>query len=124
MKLWKEVPSRALSWFKGAVPSIEVNPALLGVGYIIGTRISCVMCGGGVLAWLVFAPAIHFFGDSLDKPLYPSKAKYQRDEPERYSRCLHAVYRNRRRRGRWHIQLVSSVAADPRVDFGKRQGFA
>ena len=75
MNLWKEAPSRALSWFKGAVPSIEVNPALLGVGYIIGTRISCVMCGGGVLAWLVFAPAIHFFGDSLAKPLYPATAK-------------------------------------------------
>jgi putative OPT family oligopeptide transporter len=73
MNLWKEVPARALSWFKGAAPSIEVNPALLGVGYIIGTRISCVMCGGGVLAWMVLAPAMHFFGDSLEKPLYPGK---------------------------------------------------
>ncbi|HEX4000759.1 MAG TPA: oligopeptide transporter, OPT family [Pirellulales bacterium] len=78
MNLWKETPSRAIAWFKGAVPSIEVNPALLGVGYIIGTRISCVMAGGGVLAWLVFAPAIHFFGDSLDKPLYPGKTKISR----------------------------------------------
>jgi putative OPT family oligopeptide transporter len=75
MNLWKEAPSRALSWFKGAMPSIEVNPALLGVGYIIGTRISCAMCGGGILAWLVFAPAIHFFGDSLGQPLYPGTAK-------------------------------------------------
>src|SRR5208283_4004069 len=52
LHLWKEIASRSLSerWFKGAVASIEVSPALLGVGYIIGTRISCIMTGGGVLA--------------------------------------------------------------------------
>ena len=27
----------------------RANPALLGVGYIIGTRISCIMVAGGVL---------------------------------------------------------------------------
>src|SRR5262249_13575536 len=32
MKLWKEVPSTLLGWFKSAEPAIEVNPALLGVG--------------------------------------------------------------------------------------------
>ena len=74
LHLWKEVPSRSLSWFKGAVPSIEVNPALLGVGYIIGTRISCIMTGGGVLAYLVLIPAIHFFGDQLTGPLAPGTA--------------------------------------------------
>ena len=35
---------------------IEVNPALLGVGYIIGTRISCIMVAGGVLAAFVLMP--------------------------------------------------------------------
>src|SRR5437588_3042105 len=39
MKLFQEAPATALKWYKGAVPSIEVNPALLGVGYIIGTQI-------------------------------------------------------------------------------------
>src|SRR5437588_668673 len=47
-KWFKEVPEKALgNWYKGAVPSIEVNPTLLGVGYIIGTRISCIMVAGG-----------------------------------------------------------------------------
>jgi putative OPT family oligopeptide transporter len=73
LKLWKEVPSKALSWFQGAVPAIEVNPALLGVGYIIGTRISCVMVAGGVLASFVLIPAIRLFGSGLTKPLYPAK---------------------------------------------------
>jgi OPT family oligopeptide transporter len=73
MKLWKEIASRPLKWFPGATPAIEVSPALLGVGYIIGTRISCIMVGGGVLASFVLMPAIHFFGDGLAKPLFPGK---------------------------------------------------
>lgn len=72
MKLWKETASRSLSWFKGAVPAVEVNPALLGVGYIIGTRISCVMVAGGVLSAFVLIPAIRLFGDGLTEPLYPA----------------------------------------------------
>jgi putative OPT family oligopeptide transporter len=73
MKLWKEVPSRALSWFKGAVPAIEVNPALLGVGYIIGTRISCIMVAGGVLSSFVMIPVIRLFGDKLSVAVEPAR---------------------------------------------------
>ncbi len=71
-KFWKDVVAQPLSWFKGATLAIEVNPALLGVGYIIGTRISCVMAAGGVLASLVLIPAIRLFGDGLTTPIYPS----------------------------------------------------
>jgi putative OPT family oligopeptide transporter len=71
MKLWKEVPSTLLGWFKSAEPAIEVNPALLGVGYIIGTKISCIMVAGGVLAAFVLVPAIRLFGDGLLTPLPP-----------------------------------------------------
>ena len=71
-KFWKDVVAQPLSWFKGATLAIEVNPALLGVGYIIGTRISCVMAAGGVLASLVLIPAIRLFGDGLNTPIYPS----------------------------------------------------
>ncbi len=71
LRLWQGTPSRALNWFKGAEPAIEVDPVLLGVGYIIGTRISCVMAAGGVLAAFVLIPAIHFFGDPLTASLYP-----------------------------------------------------
>ncbi len=72
-KWFKEAPEKALgNWWKGAVPAIEVNPTLLGVGYIIGTRISCVMVAGGVLSAFVLIPAIRFFGDGLAEPLYPA----------------------------------------------------
>jgi putative OPT family oligopeptide transporter len=71
LKLWAETVSRPLSWLKGATPALDANPALLGVGYIIGMRISSVMVAGGVLAWLVLCPAIMYFGAGLREPLPP-----------------------------------------------------
>jgi putative OPT family oligopeptide transporter len=71
LNLWKEVVRRPLNWFKGASPALEVNPALLGVGYIIGPRIASIMVAGGVLATFVLSPSIRLFGDNLIEPLYP-----------------------------------------------------
>jgi putative OPT family oligopeptide transporter len=63
LKGWKEIPQRILGApFRGGSLSMEVSPALLGVGYIIGPRVASVMCAGGVLAYLVLMPAIKFFG--------------------------------------------------------------
>lgn len=73
MRFFKEIPERALGFFKGATVSAEIAPHLLGVGYIIGTRISSIMVGGGVLAAWVLTPAIVFFGDKLGAPLYPAE---------------------------------------------------
>ncbi|HEV2947095.1 MAG TPA: oligopeptide transporter, OPT family [Gemmataceae bacterium] len=71
LNLWKEVVRKPLSWFKGTSPALEVNPALLGVGYIIGPRIASIMVAGGVLATFVLSPSIRLFGDNLVEPLYP-----------------------------------------------------
>jgi putative OPT family oligopeptide transporter len=71
LNLWKESARRSLSWFKGASPALEVNPALLGVGYIIGPRIASIMVAGGVLATFVLSPAIRLYGDGLAEPLFP-----------------------------------------------------
>lgn len=49
--------------------SAEVYPALIGVGYICGAKISSFMFAGGILGWLVFIPAIAIFGG--DTILYP-----------------------------------------------------
>jgi putative OPT family oligopeptide transporter len=71
-KTWKEVPTRVFGRpFEGGSVSIENNPALLGVGYIIGPRISAIMMGGGVLSYLVLIPAIKYFGSGLSAPLAP-----------------------------------------------------
>ena len=71
--LWKDVAACTLRWFQKAEISLEADPALLGVGYIIGTRISSIMVAGGVLAYLVLMPAITFFGGELTSPLYPAE---------------------------------------------------
>lgn len=49
--------------------SAEVYPALVGVGYICGAKISSYMFAGGVLGWFVLIPAIVTFGG--DTILYP-----------------------------------------------------
>ena len=48
---------------KGGSIAAEISPELLGVGYIIGPRIACMMFAGGVLAYLLLIPLIKFFGD-------------------------------------------------------------
>jgi putative OPT family oligopeptide transporter len=75
-KLWKEYPGKVFGKpFEGASVALENNPALLGVGYIIGPRISSIMVAGGVLAYLVLIPAIKYFGGGLLEPLAPETAK-------------------------------------------------
>jgi putative OPT family oligopeptide transporter len=61
--LWKETPEKVFRKpFEAGSISAEINPTLLGVGYIIGPRIASIMCAGGVLAYLVLIPAIKYFG--------------------------------------------------------------
>jgi uncharacterized oligopeptide transporter (OPT) family protein len=71
-KTWKDYPERVFGApFKAGSISVEVNPALLGVGYIIGPRIASIMCAGGVLAYLVLIPLIKFFGEGMTEALPP-----------------------------------------------------
>lgn len=49
--------------------SLEVYPALVGVGYICGAKISSYLLAGGLLGWFVMIPAIITFGG--DTILYP-----------------------------------------------------
>jgi putative OPT family oligopeptide transporter len=72
LKLWKEIVAYPLAWFEKASVAVDADPVLLGVGYIIGTRISCVMVAGGVLASFLLIPAIRFFGGGLTAPLAPA----------------------------------------------------
>ncbi len=71
-KMWKDTPEKIFGApFKAGSIAAEISPALLGVGYIIGPRIASIMCGGGVLAYLVLIPAIKFFGEGLTTVLPP-----------------------------------------------------
>jgi putative OPT family oligopeptide transporter len=72
LKAWKDVPERVfMAPLKAASISAEISPELLGVGYIIGPGTGSVMCGGGVLAYLVLIPAIKFFGEGMSGVLPP-----------------------------------------------------
>jgi len=79
-KTWKEYPAKVFGKpFEGGSISIENNPALLGVGYIIGPRIASIMVAGGVLAYLVLIPAIKYFGGGWITPLAPETTHLIKD---------------------------------------------
>lgn len=52
--------------FKGGAFGINILPALTGVGYICGYKISSYMLGGGIISWLVLMPALSFFGNTQE----------------------------------------------------------
>jgi putative OPT family oligopeptide transporter len=59
--------------------SIAVSPPLIGVGYILGLRISTVMAAGGALSALVIIPAINLWGSGHAAPVFPETVKLIRD---------------------------------------------
>jgi putative OPT family oligopeptide transporter len=79
---WKEVPgwvSRTL--FPGFSVSVEASPELLGVGYIIGFRASCILVAGGVLSWTVLIPFVKFLGAGVPAPIFPGLVPIAQMEP-------------------------------------------
>jgi putative OPT family oligopeptide transporter len=73
-RLWKDTPEKVFGApFNGASVSAEISPELLGIGYIIGPRIAALMCGGGVLSYLVLIPMIKFFGEHVTGVLAPGR---------------------------------------------------
>jgi putative OPT family oligopeptide transporter len=51
--------------------SLELAPALLAVGYILGFRQSAIMVSGSLISALVLTPLIALVGDGLTTPLFP-----------------------------------------------------
>jgi len=68
---WNEVASWKIKPYHDTVVSVDATPALLGVGYIIGARISALVFAGGALAWWVIIPLIRMFGMG-DVMIFPS----------------------------------------------------
>jgi putative OPT family oligopeptide transporter len=82
-RLWKDTPEKIFGApFNGASVSAEISPELLGIGYIIGPRIAALMCGGGVLSYLVLIPMIKFFGEHLPGALAPGKIPIADMQPD------------------------------------------
>src|ERR1700741_4920290 len=71
--LWAAQPEYQPRWLPGASFRANITSEYLGVGYIIGPRVSGTLFAGGVISWLVIMPAIKFFGSlSGNVALYPS----------------------------------------------------
>lgn len=76
-RLWKEAPEAPLynaqgEGLRGGVIGGDFAPELLGVGYIIGPRVSSIMLAGGVLAYLVLVPTLVMFSSAQAEPLPPA----------------------------------------------------
>ena len=61
--------------FKGSEIGIDVLPALLGVGYICGYRVSAVLFAGSILMWFCILPCIAFYG--ADEVIFPATKMIQ-----------------------------------------------
>jgi putative OPT family oligopeptide transporter len=80
-KLWADEPEQDLYavtasgqkiGLKGAAISGDLSPEMLGVGYLIGPRIACLMMAGAVLSFFVIGPLIATFGEGLNQPVPPA----------------------------------------------------
>jgi putative OPT family oligopeptide transporter len=72
---------------KGAGISGDLHPEMMGVGYLIGPRIACMMMAGAVLSFFVLGPMIAAFGESLEQPVAPAKGLIRDMDPD-------AIYAN------------------------------
>lgn len=63
--------SAALPVLPHAELAVELAPALLGVGFILGYRQSGVLVAGSLVSSLVLIPLISWIGSGLTTPLYP-----------------------------------------------------
>jgi putative OPT family oligopeptide transporter len=72
MGVWRESLNVNLPAPAKAFLGLDAIPALLGVGYILGPRISAVMMAGGVLGTVVMVPMIAFFASGNPAPIFPS----------------------------------------------------
>jgi len=55
--------------------ALEIAPALIGVGYILGYRQAAVCVAGALISALAITPLIAWMGASLTAPLYPETVR-------------------------------------------------
>lgn len=86
-KLWSSEPHATLytvnkttgakSGLTGAELKGELAPELMGVGFLIGPRIACLMMAGAVMSYFVLGPAIAAFGEKLNDPVAPAQRQFE-----------------------------------------------
>ncbi|HZK52915.1 MAG TPA: oligopeptide transporter, OPT family [Desulfosporosinus sp.] len=68
---WPQTASYTFTRYQGTQIGVDALASLLGVGFIIGTKSSALMFGGGVIAWFALIPMISFIGAGLATPIFP-----------------------------------------------------
>src|SRR6202050_796654 len=93
LRLWPSQPDYQPKWLPGSSFRANVTSEYLGVGYIIGPRVSGTLFAGGVISWLVIMPAIKFFGSlSGNVALYPSTIPIGQMSPDQlYSSYIRSI---------------------------------
>lgn len=79
LKVFPSEIATKIKGFKGAGFGMDVLPALVGVGYICGPRVSAYMFAGGLLAWVIIMPLIALFG--ADITMFPSTVPIKEMDP-------------------------------------------
>lgn len=83
-KFWPDEPEQNLYTttesgqrvgLKGAAVAGDLSPEMLGVGYLIGPRIACMMMAGAVLSFFVIGPLIATFGENATTYVSPATKK-------------------------------------------------
>jgi putative OPT family oligopeptide transporter len=73
VQAWPGQPENRPTWYPGASFRAAITAEYLGVGYIIGPKVSGILFAGGIVSWLVVMPAIKFYGQLAGgTPIYPS----------------------------------------------------
>jgi putative OPT family oligopeptide transporter len=83
VQAWTSQPEARPAWFPGASFRAAITSEYLGVGYIIGSRVSGILFAGGIVSWLVIMPAINFYGQLANGvPIYPSTIPIPQMSPD------------------------------------------
>lgn len=69
----------ALPFLPRAEIALELTPALIGVGFILGYRQSAVLVAGSVVSSFALIPLVAWLGASLAAPLYPETQRLVAD---------------------------------------------
>lgn len=72
LKLFPSEIEWSIKGYDGAAIGIDVLPALLGVGFIVGPKISAYMLSGAIVGWFAIIPLITMIGSAGNIVMFPA----------------------------------------------------
>ena len=124
-KLWSDAPSKAITGISGynkAELGLEPSPALLGVGYILGFRISAIMVGWRVAGLVVVDSRDCLVRRPANRVASASHCVDSGHERRPAVEFVRPLYRCRSRGRRGHYQHVAGDADDLRLGAERAPG--